>query len=75
MPRTLGYRVTARRGYPNGVGQMFDVYVGLAMDKRLVRGQRGFVKPRWGIACPRVGVPRVRRWRGDPGLWNVTPLA
>ncbi len=54
MPRTLGYRVTARRGYPNGVGQMFDVHVGSVMDKRSVRGQRGFVKPRWGI--------RMRGW-------------
>ncbi len=74
---TLGSREIIQRDYPNGVAQSPDVHgrAALVLNEGLVRGQGGFVKPRWGLDCVRCGNPgraaiaatlgfgMQRRWR------------
>ncbi len=57
--RVPGSRETIQRGYPNGVAQSPDVHgrAALVLNEGLVRGQGGFVKPRWGWDCVRCGNP------------------
>ena len=56
-------------------GMRRDRHYGTEMEPS-IRGNGAVVKPRWGLRGRRCAVnPGCAAIRGDPGLWNLTPLA
>ncbi len=63
-PRTLGLARQPNAVTPTGLHNRPTSMAVLVMDKRLVGGQRGFVKPRWGLDARGLvtqGAPLARR--------------
>ncbi len=74
-PRTLGLARQPNAVTPTGLHNRPTSMAVFVLDDRLVRGQCGFVKPRWGLDCTQHGKPGCaasavtlgfgmqRRWR------------